>query len=122
MIVLEFWELYLQKATTLGSLLDKLYSYYKKSVFLFFMVHPTFYFVLTVTLYLDVFNIYMIAIFIFKIFDIFFKLEMIKQRYIMEKMDSELEKMLVLQLNPLLRYLGLIMYVPLFFMAIADPF
>jgi len=122
MIVLELLELFLHQSATLDSLLDKLYHYYKKSVFLFFLMHPTFYFVLIITLYLNVFNFYMILIFIFKTFDIFFKLEMIKQRYIIKNMDSELEEMLNLQLNPLLRYFSVIVYVPLFFIAIADAF
>ena len=118
MIVLELVEAHLQKADTLGAVIEKLYTYYKKSVFLLFIMHPTFYFVVFVTLYLNSLNIYMIIILLIKIFDIFFKIELIKQRYLNNNMDKELEKMLGLEMAPWMGLLGIFMYVPLLFMAI----
>lgn len=118
MIVLELIEANLQKATTLGAVIEKLYHYYQKSIFLLFMLHPTFYFVIFVALYLNIFNLYIIVILLVKIFDIFFKIEMIKQRYIDKRMDKELEKMLTLKMAPWMGFLGIFTYVPLLFMAI----
>lgn len=118
MIILELLEAHLQKAGTLGAMIDKLYFYYNKSVFLFFMLHPTFYFVLFVSLYLHLLNVYIITILLIKILDIFFKIELIKQHYIDHDMDKELEKMLTLKMAPWMGFLGVFMYVPLFFMAI----
>ena len=118
MIVLELMEASLQRANTLGTMIEKLYVYYNKSIFLFFMIHPTFYFTLFVSLYLNLVNFYIIAILLIKTFDIFFKIELIKQRYGQKEMDKELEGMLSLKMAPWMGLLGVFMYVPLLFMAI----
>jgi hypothetical protein len=120
MIFLELIEAYYQRASTLGEMIDRLYEYYKKSVFLFFIVHPTFYFVLCVALYFDIFNFYIITILIFKVFDIVFKIEMIKQRYQGKEMDRELAQMLNYKLAPWMVLLGVFTYVPLLIMAISS--
>jgi hypothetical protein len=118
MIVLELMEASLQRAKTLGAMIEKLYVYYDKSIFLFFMVHPTFYFTLFVSLYLNLVNFYIIVILLIKTFDMFFKIELIKQRYFQKEMDKELEGMLSLKMAPWMGVLGVFMYVPLLFMAI----
>jgi hypothetical protein len=118
MISLELLEVYLQKAGTLGEMIDKLYGYYNKSIFLFFMVHPTFYFILFVSIYLNILNFYIIVILLIKTFDMFFKIEMIRQRYVYDSMDSELKEMLSLKLTSWMAYLGLFTHVPLLLMAI----
>jgi len=118
MIVLELMESSLQRAKTLGTMIEKLYVYYNKSIFLFFMIHPTFYFTLFVSLYLNLVNFYIIAILLIKTFDIFFKIELIKQCYFQKDIDKELEGMLSLRMTPLMGFIGVIMYVPLLFMAI----
>jgi hypothetical protein len=118
MIVLELIEANLQKAGTLGEMIEKLYVYYNKSIFLFFIIHPTFYFVLFISLYLDILNFYIVAILIVKTFDMFFKIELIKQLYLSNNMDDELKEMLTMRLAPWMGVLGVFMYVPLLFMAI----
>jgi hypothetical protein len=120
MIFLELIEAYLQMANTLGEMIDILYDYYSKSIFVFFLSHPTFYFVLCVALYLDTFNFYIIIILFFKTLDLFFKVEMIKQRYQEENMDSELVQLLSSNIAPWMRFIGLFTYVPLLFMAISS--
>jgi len=118
MISLELLEIYLHKARTLGEMVDRLYGYYKQSIFLFFMVHPTFYFIIFVSIYLDILDFYIITILLIKTFDIFFKIEMIRQRYFYDTMDRELSEMLTLKLTSWMAYLGLFTHVPLLFMAI----
>jgi len=118
MIMLELIEANLQKAPTLELMIDRLNGYYQKSIFLFFLVHPTFYFIIFVALYLNVMNFYMIAILIIKSFDIFFKIEMIQQRYVRGEMDRELEMMMHLNISPWMSLLGVVMYVPLLVMAL----
>ena len=120
MIFLELVEAHLQSSDTVGGMIDRLYGYYNKSIFLFFISHPTFYFVLCVALYLDTFNIYIIIILLFKGFDIFFKIEMIKQCYQTKNIDSELAEMLNSRLAPWMGLLGMFTYVPLLFMAISS--
>lgn len=113
MIALEIIEANLQKAPTIGLMVDKLYGYYKKSIFLLFLSHPTLYFVLLVSIATKVFNIYIIFILLIKTVDIFFKIEMIKQRCIEKKVNIELAPILDMPITPLMSYLGILMYVPL---------
>jgi len=113
MIALEIIEANLQKAPTIGLMVDKLYGYYKKSIFLLFLSHPTLYFVLLVSIATKVFNIYIIIILLIKTVDIFFKIEMIKQRCIEKKVNIELVPILDMPITPLMSYLGILMYVPL---------
>jgi len=118
MILLELIEANLQKANTLGDMINKLHIYYRKSVFLFFMLHPTFYFVLFLTFYLDILNFYIVVILLIKTFDMFFKIELIRQRYHKQEMEEELKVMLELQMAPWMGFLGLFTHVPLLFIAI----
>jgi hypothetical protein len=120
MIFLELIEAHFQRANTLGEMIDRLYNYYSKSIFLLFISHPTLYFVLCVALYLDTFNFYIIVILFFKVLDLFFKIEMIQQRYQIKDMDSELAKILNSKMAPWMGMLGLFTYVPLLFMAISS--
>ncbi|CAA6821468.1 MAG: Unknown protein [uncultured Sulfurovum sp.] len=122
MILLELLEIYLYKAETLAEMVDKLFVYYKQSVFLFFILHPTVYFVLGVLLYFDAFNFYGVTILVLKIFDIFFKMELIRQKYYLKQMDSELSKMMNMKLTFSMRFLGLLVHVPLLYMAITAVF
>jgi len=122
LIVLELFEIYIQKANTLSGLIAKLYEYYRQSVFIFFLIHPSFYYVLGVLLYFDAFNFYGISILVIKTFDIFFKIEMIQQVYYKKEMDSELEEMMGLKLTPIMQFLALWVHVPLLFMAISAIF
>lgn len=119
MLIIELIETHLHKAETLGLMIDRLYGYYQKSVFLFFLVHPSFYFTVFVSLYLNILNFYMIAILLLKGLDIFFKIEMIRQKFVYkESMDKELENMLRLKMSPLVSFLSSLMYVPLLAMAL----
>ena len=118
MTLLELVEANFQKALTLGDMIDKLYGYYQQSVFLFFAVHPTFYFVLLVSIYTKILNFYIISILVIKVFDIFFKTEIIRQRYIKKEMDIELASMMEMEMSSWMGYLGTLMYVPLLAMAL----
>ena len=122
LILLELLELYFQKADTLSEMIEKLYGYYRKSVFLLFLVHPTFYYVLGVLLYFDAFNFYGITMIVLKTFDMLFKIEMIKQRYVLKEMDADLEKMMGMRMTPSMQFLGLFVHVPLFGMALYSIF
>ena len=118
MIILELIEAHLQKAETLKEMIEKLYLYYDKSVFLFFIIHPTFYFVLFVSFYLDILDFYIVAILTIKTFDMFFKIELIKQCYLNKTIDDELKRMLTMQLTPWMSVLGVFIHAPLLFIAI----
>lgn len=118
MVMLEIIEANFQRASTLEGMIERLYGYYQQSVFVFFLVHPTFYFVLFIALYLNLFNWYTLAILGLKSLDIFFKIEMIQQRYLRQQMDEELKIMMKMKLAPWMSLLGVLMYVPLMAMAL----
>ena len=118
MVMLEIIEANFQRASTFEGMIERLYGYYQRSVFLLFLVHPTFYFVLFIAIYLDIWNFFMIAILALKSLDIFFKVEIIRQRYIREKMDEELQMMMKMRLAPWIYLLGVIIYAPLLAMAL----
>jgi len=121
LIILTLFELIeanLQKSHTVGEMIDKLYIYYDKSIFLFFMIHPTFYFVLFVSLYLDIINFYIVTILLIKTLDMFFKIELIQQRYIKKEIEPELKGILELKMTSWMGILGVFTYVPMLFMAI----
>ncbi len=118
MLTVELIETHLHKADTLGLMINRLYGYYQKSVFLFFLVHPSFYFVIFVSIYLNLLNFYMIAIFLLKGLDIFFKIELMRQRFIYRDMEPDLEMMMQLKMSPLVTFLSSLIYLPLLAMAL----
>lgn len=120
MILLELLELYLHKADTLAGLIDRLHEYYQQSIFMLFLVHPTIYFVLGVLLYFDAFNFYGISILLLKVFDLFFKIELIKQRHYKASMDAELEKMMNMKLTISMKFISFILHVPFLYLAISS--
>ncbi len=118
MLLLELFEIYIQSANTLEEMIEKLYGYYRQSIFLFFIIHPTLYFVVGVLLYFNAFNFFGITILVLKTFDLFFKIEIIRQRYIREEMDAELQQMMGLKMTSSLKFSSLLLYIPLLYMAI----
>jgi len=113
MIALEIIEANFQKAPTVSMIIDKLCGYYQRSVFLLFLVHPTLYFILFISIFTKIINIYIIIIILIKVFDIFFKIEMIQQKCIRKKIDIELLPLLDMPIAPLMSYFGILIYVPL---------
>ena len=107
---LEIFEAYIQRAPTLLGILQKLNFFYQKSVFLFFAVHPGFYFVLFVVLKTDVLNFTMIFLLAMKIFDIFYKLELLKKVFKERKVSQELAQMLGWEIPSWYFLLGAVMY------------
>ncbi len=84
-IILLFAELFeaaMQRSETLLGVLEKLYVYYQKSIFLFFLIQPGFYIILFVVVLTGVLNFSMIFILALKIFDLFYKIELIKKVFV----------------------------------------
>lgn len=118
LLVAELFEAYLQRSETLLGVLGKLYAYYEKSIFLFFLIQPGFYFVLFVVLFTGVLNASMIFLLAIKVFDIFYKIELIKKVFIVREVSSEIAQMLEWKIPPLFFLLGAGMYPPLLFYAL----
>ena len=118
LLVAELFEAYLQRSETLLGVLEKLYAYYDKSIFLFFLIQPGFYFILFVILFTGVLNVSMIFLLAIKVFDIFYKIELIKKVFILREVSPEMAEMLEWKMPPLFFLIGAGMYPPLLFYAL----
>ena len=115
---LELYEIQWQKANTMIGMLARMYEHYKKSVFLFLIMHPTFYFAIYFMLVTD-YHMYAIFIFSMKLLDIGMKMLLIKQVFIDEEVSHELTTALLAPLHQALPYIGLIFYPVLIFLTLS---
>jgi hypothetical protein len=106
----ELFEAYIQRAPTLLGILERLNRYYQKSIFLFFAVHPGFYFVLFVVMATDILNFSMIFLVAMKVFDIFYKLELLKKVFKERVVSEELAQILMWRIPSWYFFLGPILY------------
>ncbi len=118
LLLAELFEAYIQRSETLLGVLEKLYAYYDKSIFLFFLIQPGFYFILFVVLVTGVLNVSMIFLLAIKVFDIFYKIELIKKVFIVREVSPEIAQMLEWKIPPLFFLMGAGMYPPLLFYAL----
>lgn len=118
LLLSELFEAYLLRATTLLAALEKLYVYYQKSIFLFFLIQPGFYIILFIILLTGVLNISMVFLLALKVFDIFYKMELIKKVFIQNEVSQELSEMLVEKIPTYFFLIGVLMYPPLLFYAL----
>ncbi len=114
----ELFEAYIQRAQTLLGVLEELYAYYQKSIFLFFLIQPGFYFILFVVLLTGVLNVTMVFLLAIKIFDIFYKIELIKKVFIEREVSPELAQMLEWKMPSMFFLMGAVLYPPLLFYAL----
>ena len=107
-IAFELFESTWQKSDTLHGLISNNYSIYQKSIFLYFIYHPTFIYTIFISLYLNNFSFWMSSILIVKFLDISFKLNMMKKL----SNGSDLNEVISFNVNmtPLFRYMNVIMY------------
>ena len=114
----ELFEGYIQKAPTLLGVLQRLYRYYHKSIFLFFLVQPGFYLLLFIILKTGVFNLTMIFLVSLKVFDIFYKIELIKQIFLKREAGGELVEMLQWKIPSWFFLIGMLLYPPMLYYAL----
>lgn len=114
-IILEIIEVTWQKAITLLGMFAKMYVYYKKNIFLFLGMHPTFYYAIAFTTLCD-YHAASIFIVLAKGVDIAFKIAIMQRLF--EKKDLSQEMMILLSapMPRLLPYIGIIVY-PVFIVA-----
>ncbi len=94
LVFAEFFEAMIQRSDTLLGILEKLYSYYKKNIFFFFLIQPGFYVILFIVLVTGILNVSMVFLLSIKIFDIFYKIELIKKVFIEKNVSQEMVQML----------------------------
>jgi len=115
--IAEMVELLLQYSPTLGGVIERLYGYYRKSIFLFLSIHTGYLYILFITLKYDMLNWVMVFIIALKTFDIFTKLEMIKRLYITQDPDIGLIESLDMQMPFWLALIGPMTYPWLLYVA-----
>ena len=116
--LLELFEAWWQRAETLYAVLARGYRYYQKSIFLFFLMHPAFYYTVFVILLTNRYNGWMVSILILKSVDIFFKIAMIQKIFINGQTDPFMESMLDEPLSPWIFLTGAGLYPFLMFYAL----
>ncbi len=118
LLLAELFEAYIQRSETLLGVLQKLYTYYQKHIFLFFLIQPGFYVILFIVLLTGVLNLSMVFLLAIKIFDIFYKIELIKKVFIQGEVSQEVAQMLAWKMPPYFFLMGVAMYPPLLFYAL----
>jgi len=118
LVILELVEAMIQRAETLYGVIERLYQWYRKSIFLLFLVHPTFYFTLFVAVATDVLNFYMIIIIAMKVFDLFYKIELIRTVFVKQQVPPELSAMLTWRIPSWFFLTGVMLYPPLLYYAL----
>ena len=107
-IAVEIFESNWQKNDSLHGLIYNNYQIYKKNIFLYFILHISFFYSIGVSVYLNNFDFWMSSIVIVKFLDMAFKINMMK------KLSSGLEIHEVMPMNvkmtPLFRYFNVIIY------------
>jgi hypothetical protein len=118
LIFFELFEIAWQHSDTLYQILEKAYRYYSKSIFVFLLMHPSFYFILFVVLATGRLNVSMIIIFTLKIFDMFTKIELVRKIFIEQKISVEMESLLHKRIYKIFFLSGILIYVPLLYIAL----
>ncbi|HEY9202919.1 MAG TPA: hypothetical protein VIM82_01190 [Sulfurimonas sp.] len=108
-ILLEFFEVTWQKAPTIMGMIIKMHRYYSKSILLFLIMHPTFYFSIGFAMLTDL-NIYALILLFLKTLDIATKILLIEQIYTKRELSQELSLILLAPINSFLPYVGLFLY------------
>jgi hypothetical protein len=116
-VLLELYEVYWQKAQSVMGMLARMYRYYSKNIFLFLIMHPTFYFSIGF-LMLSEYNVYAMILLFIKTIDIVIKILLIQQVFIKKELSEDLTLALLSPINNFLPYIGLFIYPPLIILAI----
>lgn len=119
LIMAELFEAHTQRASTLMGILSNLYHYYRKSIFLFFLVQPGFYTLLFIVLYTGTLNASMVFLLALKVFDMFYKIDLIQQVFIKREVSVEIGQMLEWKIPSWFTYMGLFTYPPLLFFSLS---
>ncbi len=116
-VMLELFEIFWQKAESLMGIMLKLYERYAKSILLFLLMHPTYYFGIWLVMVTD-YAFAAVLLLLLKTMDIAVKILMIQQIFEKRELSQEMSMMLLAPLHPLLPYLSLIVYAPLVFISL----
>ncbi|MBN2816559.1 MAG: hypothetical protein JXQ67_07730 [Campylobacterales bacterium] len=99
-------------------MLARMFHYYKRNVWLFFLMQPTFYFAMIFMMLCD-YNIYSVILFSLKGSDVLTKIILMKQVFIDKRVSLEVSQIIVAPIPQVLLYLGLVLYPVLIVLALS---
>ena len=117
-VLLEFYEISWQKAPSIMGMLIRMHKYYAKSIFLFLLMQPTFYFSICFAMLSD-FSPYAIILVFIKTADIATKILLIEQVFVKRELSQELSLILLAPINSFLPYMGLVVHPILIVLALS---
>ncbi|HIP29619.1 MAG TPA: hypothetical protein EYG93_05110 [Sulfurospirillum arcachonense] len=118
LILLELFEISWQKGKNFRDYINNLFFFYKKSIFIFILLHPTLYFVMFSQIALQNYSFLASMLVLIKVFDIGFKISLMDKIY--NQKDLGAFKPLLEANYPLskgVKGAGLIIYPAIFFFA-----
>ena len=114
--LLEIYEVQWQKAQTLMGMLARMHQHYRKNIFLFLLMQPTFYFGVGFAM-LTNYNTYALILLFLKTADIVTKMLLIQRVFIKRELSQELTLMLLAPLKEYYLYIGIIVYSGLIYLS-----
>ncbi|MBT5935202.1 hypothetical protein [Sulfurimonas sp.] len=114
-IVLEIYEVQWQKANTMIGMLARMYEQYRKNIFVFLLMQPTFYFSIMFAI-ISNYNEYALVLVGIKTIDIVTKMTLIRKVFIEKNLSAEMTLALLSPLNKFMPYVGLLVYAPLIYL------
>ncbi|MDD2640321.1 MAG: hypothetical protein PHS65_04940 [Arcobacteraceae bacterium] len=107
-VALELFEANWQKSDSLYGVIYNNFLVYQKSLFTFFMLNPTFFYVVFLTIYLNIDSWLMYAMMIIKFVDVAFKITMMQKLSKGEKMEDIMP--VNMKMGFLYRYMNVLIY------------
>ena len=114
-IALEIYEVQWQKSNTMIGMLTHMYEQYRKNIFVFLLMHPTFYFSIMFAM-ISNYNKYALVLVGIKTIDIVTKMTLIRKVFIEKDLSLEMTLTLLSPLNKFMPYVGLFVYTPLIYL------
>ena len=108
-IALELYEISWQKADSIMGMIIRMHKQYSKSIFLFLIMNPTFYFSIWFAMVSDYSPSAMILLFI-KTMDVATKILLIEMVFIKKELSQDLALILLAPINKFLPYIGIFLY------------
>jgi hypothetical protein len=112
-IVLELFESKWQKSDSLHGIIKNNFSIFRKNIFIYFLLHITFFYTIFLSFYLNNFTFWMSSILIIKFLDISFKLVLMKKLSIGKSVYELIP--LDIKMTLIFRYMNVLIY-PLTFL------
>ncbi len=116
-IACELFEIWWQKSDTLYGVLENIYRYYSKSIFILLLIHPTFY-LLVYLMMASGYNLYLQIALGLKLSDIALKILFVQKIFIKEEINEEFRMMIGMKMEWYMLYFGVLFYPVLIYLGL----